>query len=78
MTLSDKVARTDRATRQAILDAANGRCQLGYSDCTITATEICDVGGEVKAACQPCRQRRDINRSHSNRLAGHALRRTRP
>lgn len=77
MTLSDKAARVDRATRQAILDAANGRCQLDYADCTITATEIVDVGGELKAACKPCRQRRDMNRSHGNRLAGHALRRTR-
>lgn len=78
MTLSDKALRVDRATRQAVLDAANGRCELGYKDCTITATEIADIGGELKAACQPCRQQRDANRSHGNRLAAHALRRSRP
>lgn len=78
MTLSDKAAHVDRATRQNVLDAANGHCELGYADCTISATEIVDVGGTLKASCQPCRQRRDTNRSLGNRLAGHALRRTRP
>ena len=77
MTLSGKAARADRATRQAALDTANGRCQLGYTDCTITATEITDVGGEIKAACQPCRTHRDANRAHGNRLAGQTIRRTR-
>jgi hypothetical protein len=77
MTLSDKAARVDRATRQAVLDEARYQCQLGYGDCTVTATEITDVGGQLKAACQPCRQRRETNRSHGNRMAGNAIRRSR-
>lgn len=76
--ISDKAARVDRATRQEILTTANYRCQLNYADCTVTATEIVDVGDQLKAACQPCRQRRDANRSTGNRLAGHAIRRNRP
>jgi hypothetical protein len=77
VTLADKAQRVDRGTRQNILDAAKYQCQLSYRGCTITAIEVADVGGTLKAACRECRLRRDGNRSHSNRLAGNALRRNR-
>ena len=76
MTLNDNALRVDRETRQQILDDAHYQCQLKYQDCTVTATEIADVG-ELKAACKECRWRRESNRSRGNRLAGDALRRTR-
>jgi hypothetical protein len=78
MPMSDKALRADRQTRQDILTAANYQCQLNYPDCTVTATELADVGDHLKAACKPCRLRREMNRSQGNRLAAHALRRTRP
>jgi hypothetical protein len=75
--MSDKGLRVDRATRQQILDDANYRCQLNYPDCTVTATELADVGDQLKAACKECRRRREENRAQGNRLAAYAIRRSR-
>jgi hypothetical protein len=73
---NDHQLRVDRETRLNIFKAADYRCQLQYPDCTITATELADVG-ELKASCKECRRRRDATRSKGNQLAAAVLRRNR-
>lgn len=82
MTANDHGVRADRATRLEILTAADYKCQLEYSGCSITATELAQAGELngtpiLKASCKECRRQRDTTRQIGNRLAANRLRRAR-
>ena len=75
MTAPDPAIRIDRAQRLEILEAAGYKCQLEYPGiCSITATEIADVG-TLKAACKNCRRQRDSRKHMARRLAGRNIKR---
>jgi hypothetical protein len=73
----DRVLRVDRATRTEILNNAGYKCQLNYTGCTVTATELAHTGSCLKAACKDCRRQRDTMKQRGNRAAAAAMRRTR-
>lgn len=76
--MDDRALRVDRATRLAILEAADYKCQLQYLNvCTVTATELAHVG-TLKAACKECRRHRENRRQLSGRMAAARMRRARP